>query len=458
MKKRTIYIIVILAVVVLLGLVIMRKKGVIGKDNTLKVSVEKVAKRTIIETVTANGQIQPELEVIITPDVSGEIVELMVKEGDNVTKGQLLAKIDPELYQSNLEQNEAALNTQRANLSNAKARKAQAEAQFIKSESEYKRIKMLYDKGTVSTVEYESAVAAYKVAEAELEAAVQSVSAAQYTVQSAAASLNTARVNLTKTSIFAPIDGTVSKLVKEKGERVVGTSQFEGTEIMRIADLSRMEVNVEVSENDIIRVSLHDTATIEVEAFQGKRFKGLVTEIANSANVTGFSTEQVTNFEVKIRMLPSSYKSLVPEENPGISPFRPGMSATVDITTSVVNDALSVPIQAVTVRSDTTSRMRYTVKENGGEEERNPKTKEEAEAEKKRELKEMREYVFVFSEGRVKIREVETGIQDDEYMQIVKGLKEDEEVVVAPYSAISSKLYSGQRVVKVDNEKLYDTE
>jgi HlyD family secretion protein len=456
MKKKTLYIIIAAAVLLLIILMVGKKQGWLGKDKSVKVVVEKALKRSITEIVTATGKIQPEVELVITPDVSGEIVELYVAEGDKVKKGQPLARINPENYKSYLEQMEAGVNAQRANLANARARQIQIEAQLLRSRKEYDRISALHKKGAVSEAEYEASNTSWQVATAELEAAKQSVQAALYSVRSSEASLKDARVNLTKTTLLAPMDGTISKLSKKKGERVVGTSQFEGTEIMRIADLTTMEVNIEVSENDITRVKLNDTATIEVDAFRDRKFTGVVTRIANSAisGVAGFSSDQVTNFEVKIRLLRSSYEDLIPQENPETSPFRPGMSASVDIRTAIEQDVITVPIEAVTTRKDTTgSRLdsyRTTSDKPAAE-----KSAEEKQREKKAQLEELRQYVFVYSAGEVRIREVKAGIQDTEVMHIIEGIKDGEEVVVAPYGAITKDLKSGDKVKKVSRDELF---
>ena len=312
----------ILTVIMLIGIL----TGIIKTENVLKVETEVAEKRTITETVSASGKIQPEVEVKISPDVSGEIVELLIKEGDRVSKGDLLIKIKPDIYKSILERSKASVNTAKANL-------AKSKAQLMESDAKFNRNKRLYNQGAISLSEFEQIEATYKVTELNVESS-------QYAVSSAEASLNEAEENLDKTSIYAPVEGTISMLNVELGERVVGTGQMSGTELLRLADLSAMEVAVEVNENDIVRVHLNDTALIEVDAFLGEEFKGIVTEIANSANVSGVSADQVTNFEVKIRIL----------ENTN---FRPGMTASVEVQTKLVKDVISVPIQAVTTRKDT---------------------------------------------------------------------------------------------------------
>ncbi len=415
MKKSIKYLITVTIILIILA-VIGKRKGWFGKEIIIKVSTEKVEKRNIVETITANGTIQPETEVKISPDVSGEIVELKIKEGEQVKKGDLLLKIKPDIYVSSLERAKAALNS-------AKSQLAQAQAQLIDKENTYKRNKILWEKKAISQAEYESTESAYKVAKA-------NVDAAMFSIKSSEASVNEANENLFKTTIYAPMSGTISKLNVETGERVVGTIQMAGTEMLRIADLTKMEVVVDVNENDIIRVHLGDTAIVEVDAYLDHKFKGVVTEIANSANTSqqGVATDQVTSFNVKIRLLQSSYKDLIPEENPNYSPFRPGMSASVDIQTKKVFNILTVPISAVTVKIDSTNQ--------DSDENKN-------------------EIVFLFNNGQAKIQKVKTGIQDNEYIEIKSGLKLGDEVISAPYDAISKFLEDGSKVKKVDKNKLF---
>jgi len=422
------------------------------KQNTkgIKVSTGLVEKRTLIESVSANGKIQPEIDVSISPYISGEVVELNVREGEEVKKGDLLAKIDPEIYISNFERIEAALNTQRANLANSKARLVQSKAQYINSKNNFKRNETLYKQNVISAADFDAAKSSYEVAEAEVEAAKESVKAAEYSVSSAQASLKEAKENLNRTSIFAPNDGTVSKLNVEKGERVTGASQFSsGTEIMRIANLQEMEVNVEVNENDIVRVALGDTSIIEVDAYLNKKFKGIVTEIATSANTLGVSVDQVTNFDVKIRILRESYKDLIPKNNPRFSPLRPGMSATVDIQTETALNILTLPIQAVTTRADTTGKEKSI---------REKREEEKSKKEESKEDEEFNEYVFLYDDGIAKMQEVKTGIQNNTYIEITEGLEDGQEVIVAPYRAVSKKLKNGDEVKKVPKKDLFALE
>src|SRR5674536_402184 len=320
-------------IILIIFAVVGKKAGWFGKALTLKVAVENVEKHTIVETITANGKIQPEKEVKISPDVSGEIVELTIKEGDHVEKGQLLLRIKPDTYISQKDRSLAAISSTRARL-------AQSEAQFTQVDLAFKRSKQLYDEQTISKSDFEQAEATYTVAKSE-------VDAAKFAVISAEASVKEANENLIKTSIYAPMSGTVSMLLVELGERVAGTNLMAGTELLRVADLSRMEAQVQVNENDIPRVKLGDTALIEVDAYLDQKFKGIVTEIAKSAKTTGVSADQVTNFDVKILVLPSSYKKLVDAGDK--NPFRPGMSATVDIRTQSKADIITVPIQSLSL-------------------------------------------------------------------------------------------------------------
>jgi len=406
-----------IVIVLILFAVIGKKAGWFGKALTIKVAVENAEKRTIVEAITANGKIQPEKEVKISPDVSGEIVELTIKEGDNVEKGQLLLRIKPDNY---ISQRDRSL----AEISSAQARRAQADAQFTQAELSFKRNKQLYDQQTISKSDFEQAEATYTVAKA-------TVDAAKFAITSAEASLKDANENLTKTSIYAPMTGTVSMLLVELGERVAGTNLMAGTELMRVADLSRMEAQVQVNENDIPRVKLGDTALIEVDAYLDQKFKGIVTEIANSAKTTGVSADQVTNFDVKILVLPQSYQKLVDAGDK--HPFRPGMSATVDIRTQSKPDILTVPIQSVTTRTDT-----LKVKVAGTPSE-----------------KDIRTIVFV-SDGKYALaKDVKTGIQDNSYIEILSGITVNDKVVSSPFSAISKKLSDSTLIEVVKKEALF---
>ena len=434
MKKNKLLRYLIIATVALLILAVVGKKaGWFGNDVTIKVAVEQPEKRTITEIVTANGKVQPEIEVMLSPDVSGEIVELNVKEGEDVEKGDLLLKIKPDTYISMVDRAQASLNGSKANYANSKAVLEQVDARFKQAERSYNRNKMLWEKKAISEAEYENALSSYEVAKAELNAAKRNVESAKFSVESAEAALSEAEENLQKTIIYAPMTGTVSRLNVEEGERVVGTMQMAGTELLRIANLDRMEVRVEVNENDIVRVAKGDTALVEIDAYLGETFKAVVTEIANSATTQGAATDQVTNFDVKVFLLQASYQHLIDESNP--NPFRPGMSASVDIQTNTRYDVISVPIQAVTTRA---------------EEEQKDKTKD-ADSEEM----EVEEVVFVVASDTVEQRVVETGIMDRKYIEIKKGLVLEEKVVIAPFSAISRRLKPGMNVEVKKKEDLF---
>lgn len=441
-KKRTIYII---GGVLLLLIILAIVKGASNADNGFEVKTEKVERQTISETVDASGKIQPELEVKISADVSGELIELLVKEGDKVEKDQLLARINPDLVESALNRAEASLNTSRANLANSTARLTQMEANFRNAEASYKRNQNLFSQGAISQSEWETAEASYLSAKADVEAAEQTVNANHYSVLSAEATRKEAADNLGRTSILAPISGTVSKLLKEKGERVVGTAQMEGTVIMHLANLNLMEVDVEVNENDIVRVTLGDTALIEVDAHLDRKFKGIVTEIANSANNSGTNIEQVTNFSVKVRILPKSYEDLLDKERPHLSPFRPGMSGNVEILTEEVEGVWAVPIEAVTTRDDTSVRKKG---------ERHKAELDEIEKDEDEEAEPIT-CVFLYVDGKAILRVVETGVQNTEYIHIKGGLEGDEEIIVGPYEYVSSKLYNGDKVILMREESAY---
>jgi HlyD family secretion protein len=442
-KKRNIVLIGI-GVVILIALIIAKKTGIINKSELTKVSTEKVISRSIIEEISASGKIQPEKEILIAPDASGEIVGLYVKEGDSVHAGQLLLKINPDVYESNVDKSRAMLNSAKANLANSKARLSQTESQLNKSEADFKRSQELHKKEVISDADFEAAKSQYEVGKAQVDAARESVQASKFSVKNSEAAVKEAENNLRKTAVFAPIDGTISKLSKELGERVSGASQFSGgTEVMRVANLNNMEVQVDVGENDIVRVHLHDTALIEVDAYLGRKFKGVVTQIANSANNQVGASDQVTNFKVRIRMLASSYNDLMDKNNPNLSPFRPGMSASVQILTKYVTGVLSVPISAVTTRDDTTS---YSIR----------KSHKPSKADKNKKIDEdIQEYVFIYRDGKVYLQKVKSGIQDNNYFEILEGLEIDDEVVIAPYRAVSKKLKNKQPVEKVKKEELF---
>lgn len=439
---------VLIGVGVLIVLAVVgNKMGWIGKSKTTQVAITQASQKDIIETVSASGKIQPEIEVKLSPEVSGEIVELTVKEGDLVKKGQLLCKIKPDILVSGYERTVASYNAQKATVASAQQQIVQAEANLKNIEARFKRNQTLYKDKVISAAEFDAVQAEYQTAKSNLESAKQSLIGAKFGLEQSGAGVKEASDNLARTNIYAPVDGIVSKLNVEKGERVVGTAQMTGTEIMTIANLTSMEVNVDVNENDINRLSLGDTAVIEVDAFMDKKFKGIVTEIASSASVVGASADQVTNFAVKIRILPESYSNLTNKGNSS-SPFKPGLSATVDIQTERTK-GLVVPIQSVTIREEEKVKDANVDGPEKDEEELKKLEKNKPKA---------KEYVFVVEAGKVKQVEVKTGIQDDQNIIILSGLKAGQQVVSAPYAAISKTLKNDMVVEVVDKEKLFSAD
>ncbi|UZH56272.1 efflux RND transporter periplasmic adaptor subunit [Salinimicrobium tongyeongense] len=413
MKKKTIYIIVGVAVVLIVLLIVGKKAGWFGKSGNFKeVEVTEVQRYDVIEKVSATGKIQPEVEVKLSSEVSGEIIELPVVEGQQVEKGDLLVRVNPEIYQSNLERVRAGLQNVRSSLS-------QAEASLKEAESNYQRNQTLFEKGIISKAEWDRIVSAYEGAQANRQAAF-------YSVRSAEASVNEAVENLGRTNIYAPMSGTISSLDAELGERVVGTQQMAGTEILRVADLSDMEVEVDVNENDIVKVSIGDSTIVEVDAYLKQEFKGVVTEISNSANATA-TADQVTNFKVKVKIVKESYDHLLEGKPENFSPFRPGMTATVDIITNRRDDVIAVPISAVVVKADTSAGSRKPADANAA-------------------LDELFETVYVKEGDEAKVRVVETGIQDDARIEIKEGLETGEMVITGPYNTVTKILKPGDKV------------
>lgn len=431
--KISLVVLLLLIIVIIVG----RRQGWIGGSEGTPVTIEKTERRNIVQIVSSSGKVQPVTEVKISPDVSGEIIELHIKEGDFVERGQLLARINPDLYESALDRIVASLNTSKANLANSRARSSQAEAQFINASANYNRNKLLFEQKAISESEYDVARSQFLVAQAEVEAGRQSVVASEFQVKSAEAAVKEARESLTKTNIFAPMDGTISRLSVEIGERVVGTSQFAGTEIMRIANLNQMEVLVNVNENDIIRVNEGDTASVEIDAYLGQKFSGIVTSIANSAKTEGVNMDQVTNFEVRVHLLSDSYQHLINAARMHLSPFRPGMSATVDIRTRTETDVLSVPIQAVTIRE---KKDTLGLAERRGP---NPTGSQ------------MQECVFVYRDGKAVLQPVVAGIQDSYFIHIIEGLEEEQEVITGPYRTVARILNDGDQVVRTARQELF---
>ncbi len=442
--------------IVIVLLVVAKKAGWLGSSDVTKVSTEKVIRRNITEIVSANGKVQPEVELKINSDVSGEIVDLYVKEGDVVKKGTLLCRINPEIYKSSMDRAAASVNGARASLESSKSRLVQSEAQFAKDDQNYIRNKKLFDEGVISKSDFEAIKAVWEVSKAEVAAARQSVAGADFNVRSMEASMREADQNLNKTNIYAPVDGTISKLDKEKGERVVGTNMMEGTEIMRLANLNEMEVSVDVSENDIVKVNRKDTADIEIDAYVGRKFLGIVTEVANSSSTASSTTgtDQVTNFTVKVRILRESYADLCEGQPASFSPFRPGMSASVDIRTKKVENVLSLPIAAVTTRDTSNSPMGSAIAKTATA----PTQAGGATTTSSVANNLPTECVFLVVDGKAKRAIVKSGIQDNQYIEIKSGLKENEEVITGPYSAVSKSLKEDAAVKVVPKEELFDTE
>jgi HlyD family secretion protein len=427
---------IIIVVVIILVLIVVAAVAGGGKGDKMAVNLTEVTKLDITEYVNANGKIQSAVDVKISSEVSGEIIELAVKEGDMVKEGDLLLKINPDIYISSLNRARAAVNTAKANLANAKAGLAQVKAQFINSKRAFERNEKLYKSGAISQAEFENIESTYEVGKAQVDASKQSVVAAEFSVKSSEATLKEANDNLKRTAIFSPQAGTVSALTVEQGERVVGTAQMQGTAMMNVANMKKMEVHVDVNENDIIRVKIGDTALVEVDSYLGKKFKGEVIEIANAAASLGTGTDQVTNFAVKIALIDDGYEGLMEGKPAGFSPFRPGMSAAVEIITKSVKNIIAVPIESVTTRSDSTGKV----------------NRRSTDADKEFEC------VFVKEGTKAIMRKVKTGIQDNKNIQITEGLEPGEEVISGPYSAISRTLKNNVSVEVAEEEELVVSE
>jgi len=421
MSKKTIYFLLGGALVIIAVLIGLSKAGVIGnKDEGKEVEVSKVVASTIVETVSATGKIQPEIEVKLSSMVSGEIIALNVKEGQVVKKGDLLVKINPDLYTSGLDRSVA-------NLSGTKAGLTQSEASYKEAKASYERNKTLYDKGVISKSDWDKAISTYEVAKATRQNAY-------YNVQSASASVTEAKDNLGRTLIYAPAAGTISVLNVELGERVLGTQQMAGTELLRVANLNNMEVEVDVNENDIVKVKIGDEANVEVDAYLKKKFKGTVTSISNSASTT-LTSDQVTNFKVKVRILKESYQDLLEGQPDTYSPFRPGMTATVDIITRTKSNVLAVPISSVVVKADTTAVKDLKIQGPSDDDKKAaPKSDKKFEC------------VFVKVGDKAKIIVIKTGIQDDTNIEVMSGLKPGDVVITGPYTTVSKDLNSGDKV------------
>jgi HlyD family secretion protein len=453
-NNRTLFILLGLLVVLIGGFMIAKKSGLVGKPTGTEVLVAKAAPATIVEKVSASGKVQPETEVKISPDVSGEITELYVQEGDSVRKGQLLLRIRPDNYQAQVNMQSAQVGTQRANVGQVQARLQQLLATAKQTELSYRRNASLYKQKVISQADYEASQAAYNASQEEIASARAQIRAAQSTVSAASASLEEARKNLNKTTIYSPVSGTISKLNVKKGERVVGTTQMAGTEIMRIANLNNMEVRVNVNENDVTNVSVGDSVEVEVDAYASKdeKFRGLVTNIANTAK-DALTAEAVTEFEVRIRLLPESYKHLLRTVGKRtVVPFRPGMTASVDIITDRQAGVLSVPLASVTTRSDSAAG-----KDGAGGPKVRSGTRPSGTASvdtKEAPKPEVQEVVFVVRNGKAVMTPVKTGISDFQRIQITKGLAAGDEVVSGPFRAVAKELKDGKLVVVKDEKTL----
>lgn len=428
MSKKTVYILVTVTLLVVITLLTLSKFGIIGnKDPEIEIETSKVDAMTIVETVSATGKIEPEIEVKISSEVSGEIIFLPVKEGQVIKKGDLLVKINPDLYTSGYDRTLAGLSQTKAGLS-------QADATFKEAKNNYDRNKTLFEKGIISKSDWDKAIANFEGAKAVKESAY-------YNVKSASATVKEAIHNLGRTTIYSPADGTISVLNVEIGERVLGTQQMAGTEILRVANLNNMEVEVDVNENDIVKINVGDSARVEVDAYLKKHFRGIVTSISNSAS-TALTANQVTNFKVKVRILRTSYLDLVVGKPASFSPFRPGMTATVNIITKRKEKVFGVPISSVVVKSDTAAVKKLEL-----EDDKSEASKMKSKSDKKYEC------VFVKVGNKAKIRIIKTGIQDDTNIEVTEGLKLGDEIITGPYTTVSKDLNSGDKVKTSSNEK-----
>jgi HlyD family secretion protein len=417
-------------VVVIILLITLKKAGVVGKDEAVKVSTEKVTRRTITESVNASGKVYPEIEVKVSPDISGEIVELNVLEGDSVKKGTVLAKIYADIYTTQRDQASAVVTQEQARVQNSRALLPGLKAAMDFAKKSYDRQKQLLDDKVISRSEFEQAQSTYQRAEADYNSALETVRGGQAGVASARANLQKADKDLSRTSVIAPMDGIISLLSVKKGERVVGNSMMAGTEMMRIADMSKIEVRVDVGENDVPKVSIGDSALVEVDAYNNRKFKGIVTQIAASSGLASqtsttvaTTSTDVTNYKVYIRLLPESYKDLIDPDRPKSFPFRPGMSASADIQTTTKNNVFAVPINAVTTR-DSLNEVIYIVQ----------------------------------ADKTVKQIPVKSGIQDINYIEITSGMQDSMEVISSPYNVISKTLKDGMKVKVVPKEQLFTTD
>jgi HlyD family secretion protein len=456
MKKKTWIGIIVGLVLLIIVLVVLKNSGALGKDEGISVTTEKVTRRTIIETVTASGKVYPEIEVKVSPDISGEIVELTVEEGDSVKRGQVLARIYADIYSSQRDQASSAVAQQQAMVENASATLGALKAALDQAQNTYNRQKRLLDDKVISAAEFETAESSLRSAQANYNASLQTIRSGQASVQGAQASLQRANKDVSRATITAPMEGVVSLLAVKKGERVVGTAQMAGTEMMRIADMSKIEVRVDVGENDVPKVHIGDSAIVEVDAYNTRKFKGLVTQIASSSKTaaTGAAND-VTNYEVRIRLLPDSYQDLIDPQRPKSFPFRPGMNASADIQTKRHVNVISVPINAVTTREKGSDKVVNTEKSSFDE-----KPEENADAQATAATSnsdELDEVVYVLQpDSKVKKVLVKTDIQDINHIEVTSGLKEGDQIVTGPYTTVSKTLKDGTKVKVTTKDKVFE--
>src|SRR5436190_22002211 len=458
MKKRKLLWIILGLIVLVIMLVGLKSAGVLGKDEGLKVAIEKVVRRTITETVNASGKVYPEIEVKISPDISGEIVELNVEEGDSVKKGQILARIFADIYALQRDEAASRVNQSAASVENSKASLEALQATLDQAKQAYDRNKKLYDDKVISRSEFEGFETAYKSAQANYNAAKQNIKGLEAGVQTAQTGLSSANKNLGRTTLVAPMDGIISSLLVKKGERVAGNSFSLGTEMMRVADMNILEVRVDVGENDVVKVHLGDSADVEVDAYNNRKFKGIVTQIASSiksgSGASALSSTDVTQYEVRIRLDKDSYSDLLNPDKPKRLPFRPGMNASADIKTKRKENVLAVPINSVTTRVIGSDK---TIADKKKEEEKKKKSEGNADETVAVNSDELEELVFVVQkDGKVKKVKVKTDIQDINYIEIKEGLAEGDEVVTGPFNAISKTLKDGTVVKVVPKDKLFE--
>lgn len=446
-SNKLVYYLIGALIVIILVLVLAKTQGWIGKAKEIEVELAKAKRAAITEKVSASGTVQPVIEVKLAPEVSGEITELNVEDGDSVRLGELMVKIRPDQQLSQLERSEASLSQQKANEISAEAALSGAKATFVRADADYKRQQKLWEEKVISESDWQLAKQNFEVAKNNLASSEQSLEAAKYIVKSTQASVKESRENVRRTSVVAPMKGIVSKLNVKKGERVVGTATMAGTEMLRIADLNKMEVRVNVNENDIVRVHLADSVLIDVDSYANinKEFKGIVTNIANTAK-DKLSADAITEFEVRILILRSSYEDLIKQGNR--FPFRPGMTASVEIVTNRKSNVLSVPLAAVTTRNPN-AKSEEEEKAKKREEGDNPRVTSDKKVEKKAD----KIVLFVNEKGVAKMVEVKTGISDYDNIEILSGVADSAEVVTGPFLVVSKRLKEGDRIKLMEKKE-----